>query len=352
MAPLELVLALPILLMVAALFVNLGTMATWRVRGEVIARDAAWRARWPRTGGQESPPRTWPAGAKMQRQDDARLTELDIPEMRYPVVRGPLPNGFWVSELLAPDRGAAQGIAAVTRRYPLLPRLGQYRSGDIQDSLLDLKWPCSEMSLPNVSHRSLRLYQLPKTDRNLPAALANAGRSLLSIPHRLGLSVLDHDDDVRKYRGYYADFYPWIQHPYPGHTLVDLPYCQLDAKIVYEKQVTPLIDTLAPQGQVQLGQISKLPRTLTNFFLNMYEQEINRLNDVIRACDLELAQLAALERPTPETRQRQAELLAMKQRAVEDIARIEPNLEPLRAYRDRLPEIEQGLRAQAEQEGL
>ena len=49
LAPLELVLTLPILVFVAALIFNLGVIAMWRVRGEVNSREAVWRARWPRT---------------------------------------------------------------------------------------------------------------------------------------------------------------------------------------------------------------------------------------------------------------------------------------------------------------
>ena len=40
LAPLEFVLWLPILMMVAGLIVNVGTSQTWRIRGEIVARDA------------------------------------------------------------------------------------------------------------------------------------------------------------------------------------------------------------------------------------------------------------------------------------------------------------------------
>ena len=40
LAPLELVLAIPLLLFVVALSVIFGAVACWKVRGEVVARDA------------------------------------------------------------------------------------------------------------------------------------------------------------------------------------------------------------------------------------------------------------------------------------------------------------------------
>ncbi|MBI2480878.1 MAG: pilus assembly protein [Planctomycetia bacterium] len=48
LAPLEFVLWLPVLLFVMALMVNYGTIATWRVRSEIVSQHAAWRTRWPR----------------------------------------------------------------------------------------------------------------------------------------------------------------------------------------------------------------------------------------------------------------------------------------------------------------
>ena len=98
LAPVELVLWLPILLFVAALMVNFGTSATWRLRGKVVARDAAWRVRWPRTGANEPRPEdwVWPKPARMEVREGAPITQLENPMTQHPVVRGPLPNDFVV----------------------------------------------------------------------------------------------------------------------------------------------------------------------------------------------------------------------------------------------------------------
>lgn len=341
LAPLELVVALPILLFVCALMVNFGTLAAWRVRGEIVARDAVWRARWPRTGERESPSATWPAGARSGIVGGPQLGELDHPDLQHAVTRGPLPNGFAVKDTLDPLRGYQEGNAAIVRRYPMLPRLGPYRSGDIEHPLLDLKWPCSEMGIPNVFRRSLRLYDLPTTDQRLPRALTDASQSMFDIPSYPGLFVLDKDSDILKFRGSYVDFHPWIRHPYPHGRVVVPERCELDTEVVRTAEVERLIDTLDEQGRAQLHLISRLPRNLTNFFLSMYQSQVDSLKANIERWNAQVR-----HRDTSAEARRM--LRAQIAQAEVELARIEPFLAPLEAFQSRLNEIEDALRAQVE----
>jgi hypothetical protein len=253
-----------------------------------------------------------------------------------------LPNRFHVLGTLAPNRGEERGVSEINRQFPLLPKLGQYESGEIGNPLLDLKWPCHEMGIPNVFRRTKRLYVLPATDQRLPAAMAQAAEDMFSIPHYRWLYVLDRDEDVLEYRGRYVDFHPWIRHPYPHGRLVDLNYCRLDRQQVYDDQVIPLVDSWDNRGQIRLGAISRLPRRLTEFFLNMYGQALEDLRARIEAAQQELSTFPG---PSPERRR---ELMDIIRLAEAEIARIEPYLPPLEAYRDRLAQIEDGLREQAE----
>jgi len=196
------------------------------------------------------------------------------------------------------------------------------------------------MGIPNVFRRSKRLYVLPATDQRLPAALATASRRMFSIPHYTSLFVLDRDADILKYRGHYVDFHPRIRHPYPGNRLVDLRYCQLDRQVVHEEQVTRLIDTIDDRGRVRLGRISRLPRRLTNYFLDMYRSEIRSLEAQIAAWQ---AQLASLPPTAWEQRRQLRQLIAQ---ADAELDRLRPYIAPLEAYEDRLPEIEDWLRDQ------
>jgi len=345
LAPLELVAAIPILLFVCALMVNFGTLAAWRVRGEIVSRDAVWRARWPRTGDRESPSFTWPADAVSRIADGPQIGALAHPDLEHPVTRGPLPNGFLVTDVLDPERGYQEGLASVTRRYPLLPRLGPYRSGNIEHPLLDRKWPCSEMGIPNVYRRSKPLYVLPTTDQSLPLALANASHAMFGMPNYTALYTLDRDADIRRFRGGYIDFHPRIRHAYPHNRLVAIEHCHLDPEVVRKKEVERLVDTLDSQGRAQLQRISRLPRTMTNYFLSMYSAKVAELKASIKAWTEEMK--------APHTSlQRKKQLAALIAGAQTELDRVEPFLEPLEAYQSRLDEIEDKLRAQVEAEGF
>lgn len=333
LAMMELVLWLPVLLFVVALIINYGTMATWRVRGEIVSHDAAFRARWGRSGGTEGRlAGEWPADATITTAADSPLTELDAPYIQHPVVRGPLPNGFVVRPILDPDHeGAYKGVGRVARDYPLLPRLGDYDSGEIAGPLVDRKWTNTEMGIPNIERRIPVLYQLPRTDPRLPREFVNAVNAVLSIPHFAALAVLDNDADIRKFYGQPHDFHPRVH-----------DVCELDPDVVQRTQVNRLVDTRNDRGEIVLGEISGLPRTMTNFFLNMYraavdmmEQRIQQLQDELRG-------------PPPPTPQRQAEIMREIADLQAEIQRIQPLIRQLEAYLNRMPQIEADLRARAD----
>lgn len=266
LAPIELVLWAPVLLFVMALMVNYGTAAAWRLRGEVISRDAVWRTRFPRYNGDELPPKppTWPKNATQSQGTAPDYDLLDLAPLQQPVARGPLPSGFRVKPILDPTPGAEQGLASVRRRYPLLPRLGSFQSGDIENDLLDRPWVCDEMGIPNWFRRTLLLYELPRTDPSLPAAYAQTAQSITQIPHFQALSVLDDNADWKRYM-------PWHHLPMPDfHPRVNAGRCELDPQVVYRSEVQRLIDVRTRPGNWRLGLISRVPRRLTEGYLNMY----------------------------------------------------------------------------------
>lgn len=321
LAPLEMVMWLPILLFVMALMVNFGTFATWRVRGEVVSRHAAWRTRWPRTGIDEGRQRpAWPLDAEMTIEPADPIVALDDPQINAPVVRGPLPNGFYVYPILDPDRiGAFQGVAEVDREFPLLPRLGDFESGSIKGPLLDLKWQSALMGIPNRFRRVKILYELPRTQPALPRAFASAVRRTVTIPHYAGLRVLDRDRDILRYTAGYVDF-----HPRTGGG------CELDLEAVYANHVRRLIDTRGAGGRIRLGQISRLPSRMASYFLNMYQRRWDLLE-------------AELNRTPPPTPRRRAEIQA-------EMAELRPKIDQLEAYQSRMGQIEADLERRADAE--
>lgn len=283
LAPVELVLWLPVLLMVMALIVNYANMTSWRLRGESVARDAVWRQRWPRSGSAEPRPwdRIWPDSAGMGVRGDAQMWQLNYPEIDHPVVRGPVLElgeplrRFGVRPILDQAQGAVVGVSDIQRTYDLLPGLGQYRSGEIADRLLTQHWQNAQMGFPNRYRRTLVLYEFPQTSSSLPAAYVRSIIDLLGIPHYYALAVLDRDQDWRIYYGSYPDFYPRISPSY-GET---------DPEVVHERSVLPMIDRLVG-SEVEFGEISRLPRRMTNAYLRMYErarQEIEDLEEELRS---------------------------------------------------------------------
>ena len=50
LAPLEVVFVLPLLMMFMGVIIIFGYAASWKIRSEVVARDVAWKVRYPRHG--------------------------------------------------------------------------------------------------------------------------------------------------------------------------------------------------------------------------------------------------------------------------------------------------------------
>ena len=185
------------------------------------------------------------------------------------------------------------------------------------------------MRIPNLYRRTLALYQLPRTDPSRPRAFSQAVQSVVSTPHYPALAVLDRDADIRRYTGRYFDFHPRLG-----------GMCELDPQVVYDRQVVRLIDSRA-DGDIQLGAISQLPRTMTNYFLRMYRAAVQRMQQRIDNLQDEL------NGTPPPGAARQAQILAEIAALEAEIAVILPKIEQLEAYEARLPQIEDDLRSAA-----
>lgn len=386
LAPLEFVLWLPILLGVMAMMVNLGTMTGWRLRGEIVARDATWRARFPRDAANEPRPENhvWPQPAVIDLVGGAprdQISQLDDPEIDHPVVRGPLPNGFVVEQVLNPATGGQHGVSSINRSFPLMSKLGRYQSGNIEQMHLERRWQASEMRIPNVYRRTVVLYQFPKPSASLKQTFDQASNRIHKFP-REPFYVLYQDDDYIKYTGGAPDFRPRIS---PN-------MCETDPDLVEQTKVEPLIGQIAGLGDMasamtpaalpvnwlahaasrageffgqrddvpthfiamldegdgdkqeredrdgdneekepqtgdckqfpRLGEVRQLPYRMTSSFLSMYKSTIERFKQQIKELQMEggpgsAAQIRALEA---------------------EIEIIKPKIEQLEAFRKRLKE--------------
>jgi hypothetical protein len=284
LAPLELVLWLPILMFVTALMVNVGTSQAWRERGEIAARDAAWRTRWPRQGASEPRPNTntWPATAGYSVAATADIQALHDQAIQQPVAYGTL-NPIVVRPTLHYDTGMLAGSASISRPFPMLPKLGSFDSGTISHPLLDEQWQTAQMhwqddkgnqtGLPANTYRRIKaLYSLPEQDPNLANAFSNALQTLFNTADNNALQVLDRDEEINHYTSGYADFHPRIYRR-----------CEIDPEIVRELEVERIIDEVLPDGRIQKGDISCLPQRMTRTFLGVFRSEVQKLKAQIDA---------------------------------------------------------------------
>ncbi len=82
----------------------------------------------------------------MESSDQGTVAGMDDSRVDLPVARGPLPQATVNSELLDPTRGLREGSAELTRKYPLLGKMGTYTI-DAQTWLIDDKWQYQRMGM-------------------------------------------------------------------------------------------------------------------------------------------------------------------------------------------------------------
>jgi hypothetical protein len=278
LAPLEFVIALPILLGIMALMINYGTVASWKVRGLTVARHAVWGSRWPRTGNTNPRPAYWPANATVNYADAGNVPELDDFRVNQPVARGPLPYGTTVNaQLLDPTRGLREGSAEMTRGFPMLgTKLGRY-SVRAKTYLLDDQWQYQRMGLSSTMQRRIPvIYALAKAPQSLSNAYVQAYMAIFNAPFRADLAPLDNDDEYISYGRMFGwggapDFHPQLGNSRNFN------------KEEADRLVTDLINRIQgrPKGNDEQGRpVSKIPdlaETMAGAFNGLYQRVIREL---------------------------------------------------------------------------
>ncbi|HVW01119.1 MAG TPA: TadE family protein, partial [Planctomycetaceae bacterium] len=242
LAPLELVLSLPVLLFTMALMINIGVVACWKVRAATAARQGIWRNRsgW-NAGGDPNPPE-WPAPATLGSTGAANLTSVagpwNQPAIAHPFARGPVitaPGGGNAyiqvrnKRYLEMSEKTSQGTSHIQRSLPLLQTYmrnqGSYNL-DVQHPLVDSRWQFQSMGFGwNHQRRSKGWYNFESEPdwASQQARYLAADQKITSNPQQQFLVPLDRDPDFLQYTGNYPDFYPK-----PGG-------CQIDPNIVQQQ---------------------------------------------------------------------------------------------------------------------
>jgi hypothetical protein len=275
LSTLELVLALPILLFVMALTVNVGVIACWKVRGLSASRNALWSTRYPRTASANPRPTYWPQGAGLGVAAGGNLTELDDPRVDQPVARGPLPGTNSVnSDLLDPTRGLRVGSATLSQGYAMLRNLGTYRL-QAGTAMLDDVWQYARMGLPaNFYRRIPVIYALQTAAASYTAAYVNAVVAIYYNAALLAaLRPLDRDDEFI----YYGQLFGWGGAP-DFHPRLN-GFCD-DDRATAEPRVEELIIRIRGQKDPPM---SDLAERMARAFINLYQRAIQEYQGLLAA---------------------------------------------------------------------
>ena len=277
LAPLELVLVLPLLMMVMALMINFAHQVAWKTQAQIASRQAVWRQRPTHlAGSRDRPPRNWepPATMSVATAPPPPLFPQD-PYDNYSALRGPIlrdPQIGGPTAQLQVDRGLlqlnddlVQGQASINREVVLLPRLYQI-SFDVKHPLLQSEWRFHDFGYgDNHERRSLKLYSYLPGPEVIQRGLETqrAFLQIVQAPFRPALAILDKDQELAAWIGSPPDFHPQSSRP-----------CVLDRDLVYRTVVQPLIDRIqGPQG----GGRGGVPENMAQTFIRMYREQIAQL---------------------------------------------------------------------------
>jgi hypothetical protein len=295
LAPLEFVLALPILVIMMALMVNFGVAGAWKVRAQVNTRYAAWRTVNARTGEYNPRPAYWPQGVALNTNTGADLPMVSQiwdsqQDLLCPCVRGPnltAPSAevpVNVKGRLELDGSVLEGSTSLSRPLPVLRTAlpgGQFQFNLKQD-IFDNQWQFYSLNIPwNNSIRALVWWNIEHADlATLDAAISqnlqllnNNLQTLQTAPTRPFLYPLDADDEFNRYNNgentttwSSPDFYPRLARA-----------CQSDPNVVYNQ----FVSRIGPNGKANpnslLSRIDNLPCSMSTSFLNLYKKWICQL---------------------------------------------------------------------------
>jgi hypothetical protein len=285
LAPLELTLALPLLLMAMALMVILGAAGAWKVRTSANARQAIFRSIHPRTTDSDPhPDNWWPQSADMRYRGGVRSFLTEDPYADHTAVRGPSitdPETGRALRVLVDTldmtQGMASGEASVDHPSAMWSRLG-FRNDFTRNNVMfaGQTWQYANLGIPSNNSRRIRHtydFDMSRYNPDAAARAQAAAGGILSSPYRQALMVLDRDAELRAWHGHNIEF-----HPFPP------------AACTYDR--VQLQQVILPQ---LLARIDDVPRNMAQTFLNMYEAQLRRLD--------------AMDPRPPDYNQRRADLM-------------------------------------------
>jgi hypothetical protein len=277
LSTLEMVLALPILLFIMALMVNIGTVACWKVRALSMARHEAWQARHDRANYSYPRPDDWPAEAASGHDGPERLQLLGDVAMAVDANRLEPPGAApLASDLFDPASGLQDGWATMDRRYAMLGTLGLFHLR-AESCLLGDKWQYQELGLSsNRQRRSPLVYAMPKIsgDAYITTALELYFTFYRDSPWKDYLAPLDRDGEFI----YFSQLFGW------GSGAPDFQprlgrFCSLDRSLA-DDCVSQLINRIQGRKDPRLSDVAE---RMAHAFIRLYQRAIQGYEGLIGA---------------------------------------------------------------------
>lgn len=324
LAPLELVLALPLLLFVTALIVNFADSARWKIRAQANANYASTRSLGFRSGNSDPNPVSWPPPATLSGGGTGNNYNINstnpywdqVPAINHTILLQPntsipyRPPHYYGQQIgvrrgtnpnnpeLEMHEGVNRGNAHTTRRYAqasyLMPKQGRYEF-NLSRQILDGDWNFGDMGYWSNSDRRVRLWYRAQPNDVAPvqnAALIAAQKALkqqFADPERriynTRITPLDEDYEFLLYTGNCPNFHPspsvnrnavYNTPGYRGTPMYNQPF------LVWPEMYG--LDTDASDGQIVhtgpfgsfLNRVRRRPGSMARSFIAMYEREIAR----------------------------------------------------------------------------
>jgi hypothetical protein len=290
LAPLEFVLALPMLVVMMALMIDFGFAGAWKIRTQTNARYAGWRTLTVRTGEANATPPYWSASAPLTAQGGSPLPEVSndwdaTNDLLCPCARGhALTAPAAIASINVPGRlemddDIIRGNADLTRTMPLLrgalpATQGRFRFNLNQD-LFDNHWQFHSLGIAwNDSPRSRVWWDIEHSDLTALEPAIDQNKQLLDTNHQLlttnpnqaDLYPLDNDDEFIRYTGSAPEFHPRIGR-----------ICMSDPQVLYLSAISRVDQDGHSNPNSLLSRIDRLPCTMSSSFTSMYRSWICEL---------------------------------------------------------------------------
>ncbi len=297
LAPLELVLNLPLMMFVVGLMIVFTFGAVWKVKTVVNARESQWRVMRPRNGNTNDAPRGWRATEKLGTKNDGPPVFAFDPIMDQTVARGPMlvetESGNTIP-IPVNDRvfdfqsGLRHGYAHFKEPLPMFTKVRPEGVDLLREHpVIDNRWQYWSIGLGSNNQRRIPLLFLTEIENHVPGEASDyvqAAIDVLQSPDNEDLETLDNDDELKQPypRGFGRA--PDFHLPGNGGTRRDLTdwnrMAENDPAIIRDKLAEELLERLVVEirgtfkGTRRSLTDAGVPGKVTQAFLRMYRQQV------------------------------------------------------------------------------